>query len=103
MPAAYTGATYTALGGSVTNSTHWTLTTLCSGCSQWTATGTAAGKLNPAANASVAYALSATAPTQPSNNASNIAIHTAKGKFTLNLGEARTDQFNSYLQTLKGT
>lgn len=102
MPTAYTGATYTVLAGSSPNSTHWTLTALCTGCSQWTGSGATATKLNPATTATVAYALSSKAPAEPANNASSISIHTAKGKFTLDLGAARTADFNTYVQTLTG-
>ncbi|KAI1842542.1 hypothetical protein JX266_011296 [Neoarthrinium moseri] len=101
LPGAYAGATYTTLSGSSVNATHWTLTTLCTGCSQWTASGTAK-KLDPSAAATVAYGLATTPPTEPSNNASRIAVHTAKGKFTLDLAAAKTEKFDSYVQTLKG-
>ncbi|KAK7921549.1 hypothetical protein PG985_009571 [Apiospora marii] len=94
MPGAYTGATYTVLKGSASNGTHWTLTALCRGCSQWNASGTVKS-LDPAATAPVnlAYALSQTAPAQPANNASRIAIHSAKGTLALDMAAARTKRF----------
>ncbi|KAK8133450.1 hypothetical protein PG984_005462 [Apiospora sp. TS-2023a] len=101
MPSAYTGATYTVLKGSASNGTHWSLTTLCRGCSQWNASGSI-NSLDPAATAPVnlAYALSRSAPAQPANNASRIAIHNAKGTLALDMAAAKTSKFDEYVRSL---
>ncbi|KAK8038451.1 hypothetical protein PG993_006862 [Apiospora rasikravindrae] len=102
MPGPYAGATYTVLKGSETNSTHWTLTTLCRGCSQWTAQGGGTTSLDPAATTPVnlAYALSRMMPAEPANNTSSIAYHTARGMLTLDMAAAKTDKFEEYVQSL---
>ncbi|KAK7981188.1 hypothetical protein PG989_013645 [Apiospora arundinis] len=103
MPGPYQGATYEVLKGSGSNDTHWTLTTLCHGCSQWkTDNGTVVQGLDPAVTApiNVAFALSAKAPTQPANNASAIGFHSAKGPLKLDLAAAKTDLFDEYVQAL---
>ena len=103
MPGAYQGATYEVLKGSGSNATHWTLTTLCRGCSQWkTDNGTVVAGLDPAATSpvNVAYALSQKAPAQPANNASSIGFHSAKGPLKLDLAAARTDRFEEYVRSL---
>lgn len=101
MPGPYAGAAYTVLKGSASNGTHWRLTTLCRGCSQWNASGTV-NSLDPAATAPVdlAYALSRTAPAQPADNASRIGIHGAKGTLALDAAAARTDKFEEYVRAL---
>lgn len=103
MPGPYKGVTYQVLKGSGSNATHWTLTTLCRGCSQWpTENGTAVEGLDPVATSpvSVAYALSARAPTNPANNGSAIGFHSAKGPLKLDMSAAKTDRFDEYVQSL---
>ncbi|KAK8095090.1 hypothetical protein PG997_001775 [Apiospora hydei] len=105
MPGPYAGAMYTVLKGSEANSTHWTLTTLCRGCSQWTATaqrGTNSKSLDPAATAPVdlAYALSVTLPAEPANNASRISYHSSRGALALDMAVAKTSKFDKYVQLL---
>ncbi|KAK8077016.1 hypothetical protein PG996_003186 [Apiospora saccharicola] len=101
MPGAYTGAAYTVLKGSASNGTHWSLTTLCRGCSQWNASGTMKS-VDPVATAPVnlAYALSRSVPSQPANNASRIAIHNAKGTLALDMAAAKTSKFDEYVRSL---
>ena len=106
MPAAYPGASYTLLPGSSTNSTHWTLNVLCSGCSQWTDQTGKAASLNPASTAvPLAYGSSARAVTQPANNASAFAAHDTKGKWSHDLSSAKVANFSSlvaaYIQSGK--
>ncbi|KAI0401712.1 iron reductase domain protein [Xylaria palmicola] len=99
-PVPYTGATYKVLKGSTANATHWTLTALCSGCASWTADNAKAA-LNPNDKAAkLAYALAATAPPQPANNASSISKHTIHSTFTLDLAAAKTEKFGTYVEAL---
>lgn len=101
MPGAYAVATYAVLKGPASNGTHWTLTTLCRGCSQWDASGTVTS-LDPAATSPVnlAYVLFRSVPAQPANNASRIAIHSAKGTLVLDMAAAKTDKFEEYVRSL---
>ncbi|KAK8130684.1 hypothetical protein PG999_003064 [Apiospora kogelbergensis] len=103
MPGPYAGATYQVLKGSGANATHWALTALCRGCSQWTTdNGTVVAGLDPAAAGpvSVAYALSTKAPAQPANNASAVGFHSAKGPLKLDLAAAKTERFDEYVRAL---
>ncbi|KAL1890227.1 hypothetical protein Sste5346_008381 [Sporothrix stenoceras] len=94
MPTAYDGASYTVLPSSKTNATHWQLDVICTGCSSWAGAKT----LDPAGTASLAWATSATAPADPSNNASRFGIHSAKGKWTQDFGAAKLTGFASLVQ-----
>jgi hypothetical protein len=86
------------LPGSTTNSTHWTLSVLAKGVSSFGST-----KLNPAGSVSLAYAQSATAPTEPANNASRFSIHTAHAKWTLDLKAAQIANFADLVAKATGT
>ncbi|KAI0414342.1 iron reductase domain protein [Xylaria grammica] len=102
-PVPYPSATYTVLKGSTSNSTHWTLTALCSQCAAWTADN-AKSALNPNDKAAkFAYALSPTPPSQPANNASSITKHTIHATFTLDLAAAKTEKFEEYITSLGST
>ncbi|KIH95167.1 hypothetical protein SPBR_03535 [Sporothrix brasiliensis 5110] len=100
LPTAYDGASYKVLPSSKTNDTHWQLDAICTGCSTWVgAAGSEAKTLDPASAAiSLAYATSATAPADPSNNASRFGIHSAKGKWTQDFGSAKLTGFASLVQ-----
>ena len=96
MPAAYPGASYKLLPGSTTNSTHWTLNVLCSGCSQWADATGKATSLNPeGTTVPLAYGSSAKAVSQPASNTSAFSIHDAKGKWTHDLSSAKVANFSS--------
>lgn len=83
------------LPSSVSNSTHWRLDVLCSGCSTWTA-----GSVNPtAATATFAYGMSGSAPAEPANNASRFAAHSAKGRFTIDLASGRQAGFDGLVKS----
>ncbi|KAK3305135.1 uncharacterized protein B0T15DRAFT_567183 [Chaetomium strumarium] len=92
-PTPYTGATYTTLSGSTTNSTHWTLSVLAQGVSVW-----GSAKLNPAGNVTLAYAQSAAPPTQPANNASRFSIHNSHQRFSVDLKAAQIANFAELVQ-----
>ncbi|KAI1812084.1 iron reductase domain protein [Poronia punctata] len=97
-PILYPNATYTILKkGSSVNSTHWTLTALCSGFSTWTD----GGELDPNdKGARFAYALSPKTPRQPGNRDSSIEKHTVHGYVDVDLAGARTEKFEEYVEAL---
>ncbi|KAI0441143.1 iron reductase domain protein [Xylaria telfairii] len=99
-PVPYPNATYSVLQGSTANTTHWTLTALCSQCASWTADN-AKTALNPNDKAAkFAYALAPTPPSQPANNASSIVKHTIHASFTVDLAAAKTEKFEEYVKAL---
>ncbi|OTB01763.1 putative iron reductase domain protein [Hypoxylon sp. CI-4A] len=101
QPDAYDPAKQSILKGSTVNDTHWTLTTLCQGCSTWIHNGGAKETLDPGASAaSFAFAASAVPPIDPTDPSSPIGIHSEHGLFTLNLTAAKSDKFNDWVQQL---
>jgi hypothetical protein len=61
---------------------------LAKGVSAWGST-----KLNPAGTVSLAYAQSASPPTEPANNASRFGIHNSRGKWSHDLKSAQIANF----------
>ncbi|OAA57421.1 Cellobiose dehydrogenase, cytochrome [Niveomyces insectorum RCEF 264] len=99
LPTPYAGASYVVLPSTNTNDTHWQLDVICTGCSSWTGAGTTAVNLDPGSAAvPFAFASSATAPADPSNNASRFGIHNAKGKWNHDLSSAKLADFASIVQ-----
>lgn len=103
MPGPYAGASYEVLPPSGANATHWALSVLCHGCSQWTDAVGATKALDPTSSqAPLAYAFSRDAPRDPANNASAISYHAAHGQLALDLAGARSDGFDAYIASLRG-
>ncbi|KAI1097257.1 iron reductase domain protein [Jackrogersella minutella] len=102
QPDVYESANHTVLKGSTVNDTHWTLTTLCQGCSTWVHNGGSKETLDPGATAaSFAFAASATPPIDIADPASPIGIHSEHGIFTVDLAAAKSDQFESWVAKLR--
>jgi hypothetical protein len=97
-PTPFTGASYTVLPGSTTNTTHWTLTVLAKGVSSWGSTN-----LDPAGTVSLAYAQSARPPTEPANNATRFSIHNSRGKWTHDLKSAQIADFAELVEKASAT
>jgi len=97
MPTVYDTAKYQLLSG-VANATHWSLTTLCTGCSSWDQAGKAVN-LNPSnAAASFAWASATAPPGTPADPASRFGIHNQKGKFTSDLAGAKNANFDALVK-----
>ncbi|KAI0152171.1 iron reductase domain protein [Hypoxylon sp. NC0597] len=102
QPDVYEAANHTVLKGSTVNATHWTLTTLCQGCSTWVHNGGAKEVLDPGATAaSFAFAASAVPPIDPTDPTSPIGIHSEHGLFTVDLAAAKSENFDAWVQQLK--
>ncbi|KAI1142106.1 iron reductase domain protein [Hypoxylon sp. FL0543] len=102
LPDFYEAANHTVLKGSTVNATHWTLTTLCQGCSAWVHNGGSKETLDPGATAaSFAFAASPTPPVDPTDPASPFGIHTEHGLFTVDLAAAKSENFDTWVQQLK--
>ncbi|KAI1385199.1 CBD9-like protein [Hypoxylon trugodes] len=75
-PTAYTGATVQLLSkGTKSNGTHWQITTKCTGCTQFTTSGTTTKTLNPTGSNRLAFAYAKSKPSQPSSPSSPINVH----------------------------
>ncbi|KAI0888695.1 iron reductase domain protein [Annulohypoxylon maeteangense] len=102
QPDYYEAANHTVLKGSTVNETHWTLTTLCQGCSTWIHNGGSKEILDPGATAaSFAYAASAIPPIDITDPGSPIGIHSEHGIFTIDLSAAKSTQFDSWVARLR--
>ncbi|XDG09088.1 hypothetical protein ABKA04_008703 [Annulohypoxylon sp. FPYF3050] len=102
QPDYYEAANHTVLKGSTVNDTHWTLTTLCQGCSTWIHNGGSKETLDPGATAaSFAFAASATPPIDVTDPGSPIGIHSEHGIFTIDLSAAKSTQFDSWVARLR--
>ncbi|KAI1171645.1 iron reductase domain protein [Nemania sp. FL0916] len=102
VPEAYEGATWTVLKGSETNETHWTLTALCQGCSSWVHDGGSVTVLDPnSPSINLAWAASPYPVGDPADNYTYLSIHSEHGTFNLDLAAARSDNFESYVASLR--
>ncbi|KAI0161325.1 iron reductase domain protein [Xylariaceae sp. FL1272] len=101
IPEAYEGAEYTLLEGSVTNDTHWTMTALCKGCSTWIHDGGSVTSMDPnSPSINLAWAASPYPVGDPADNYTMMSIHSEHGTFSLDLAAAKTDDFDSFVQSL---
>ncbi|RYP66945.1 hypothetical protein DL771_007519 [Monosporascus sp. 5C6A] len=101
QPDIYDEAVYTTLKGTSANATHWTLTTLCKGCSQWVNNGGARTTLDPGATAArFAFAASPTPPLDPADPWSPFEIHSEHALFTLDMRAAQSPDFEKWIESL---
>ncbi|KAK3299756.1 uncharacterized protein B0H64DRAFT_351081 [Chaetomium fimeti] len=93
LPQLYPEATYRTVGAS-RNSTHWTVETVCSGCSKWSG-----GRLSTTGVNSFAWAVSETTVAQPANTASSFQVHDNIGMFSESLepGTVPAAQFEEHV------
>ena len=86
LPPAYSGASHTpiAISPSKVNSTHWTATARCLGCTQWSG-----GNIDTKTTTRFAYACSKTAVASPTSNTTTFSIHSDVGGFDHDLTIAR--------------
>lgn len=97
QPQPYTGAVYTPLKGTGSNSTSWTLTARCQGCSTWTIADGSTVNLDPNGAASFAWAQSFQPVTDPKSNTSTFTVHDSHGTWTHDLSLARSSQFDTWV------
>ncbi|KAE8440501.1 hypothetical protein EG329_007418 [Mollisiaceae sp. DMI_Dod_QoI] len=97
LPVGYTGAEYTYLRGTGTNSTHWTVTVLCRGCTTWKDSdgSNAAVLLNGTTKFAYAYALAP--PLKPADNSSAFNVHDNIGKWIHDVKGSQSSKFDSWV------
>ena len=88
QPTPSTDATLTLLPDAAANETHWTLSAVCTGCSQW---GT--GSIDPSGSAPLAWAYAAAPPFTPADAASAFGIHDNKGSVPFDFSTAGVEGF----------
>ncbi|CAN9316726.1 unnamed protein product [Alternaria alternata] len=95
LPQPYTDAEYSYIKGTGYNTTHWTLTVRCKGCSQWHDVD--GNLVSIDANASAqkfAYGLSSKLPAQPANNRSTFNVHSSFGNYRIDLTQGQNADFD---------
>ncbi|KAH9896345.1 hypothetical protein F4778DRAFT_772208 [Xylariomycetidae sp. FL2044] len=100
LPDVYDGATYQVLKGSTSNSTHWTLNVLCTGCSQWVEDGETDQVDPDSTSATLGFAAAETPPTNPSDTGSTFTVHTHYGGFSFDMSLAQSEDFDAYVASL---
>lgn len=100
-PAPYNGTSTKVFASSSTrNETHWKVSVLCSGCSQW-----AGGEINSHGNVTFGWGVSSHAVDTPASASSAIRFHdVGKGHFELDMNKARLskDDFGALVKSLGG-
>ncbi|PVH76304.1 iron reductase domain protein [Cadophora sp. DSE1049] len=97
LPQSYDGAEYTLLKGTTANSTHWTMTAKCSGCTSYQANDGSQAVLDGMGTAQFAWAQGTTPVQEPANNNSAFNMHTSYGKWTHDLNAARSPNFDAWV------
>jgi glucose/arabinose dehydrogenase len=97
MPGAYDGAQYSLMKGSGTNSTHWTMTALCRGCTQYQGNDGSTVTIDGTTTAQFAFAQGSGSVRTPASNTSDFDAHQAYGKWSHDLNAARSSQFDSWV------
>jgi glucose/arabinose dehydrogenase len=97
LPGAYRGAEYTYLAGTGTNTTHWTLTTLCRGCTTWADSDGNTVTLNTTGTAGLAWAKATSKPTNPASNISTFNFHNGFGSWKHDLAGAQSPLFDYWV------
>ncbi|KAL5398674.1 hypothetical protein PMIN06_007831 [Paraphaeosphaeria minitans] len=94
VPTAYTGAshTYLPISPSTINSTHWTVTSRCQGCTRWGTTN-----IEAATSVTFAYACSTVAPSNPASNTSSFSVHESPGRWAHDLTIAKNGSFATWV------
>jgi len=93
QPAAWSGANYRLMPDNGVNSTHWTLSAICTGCSYWSH-----GSIDPTNTQNyLAVALNNQngAVSRPSDPNSTFSIHTSLGRFLFDFTQAKQANFNT--------
>jgi glucose/arabinose dehydrogenase len=97
LPPSYDGAEYTLLKGTMTNSTHWTMTARCRGCTSYQANDESLAVLNGTGTVQFGWAQGGSAVQEPANNNSAFNVHKAAGHWTHDLNAARSSNFNAWV------
>jgi hypothetical protein len=105
LPRAYAGSTYEIFKtGTRNNGTHWQVTAKCSGCTSYAyGSSSLINRLNPNGSNRLAFAYSATKPSNPSSNASDFGEHSVIGFWNHDFGSAANPTFTALVAKNLGT
>ncbi|KAF2118602.1 hypothetical protein BDV96DRAFT_643841 [Lophiotrema nucula] len=99
MPQPYADAEHFVLKGTQTNSTHYTIVTLCKGCTGWQSNEDVRYSLNATGTTEFAWAYGAGAVEDPASNTSAFNVHAAYGKWTHDLNSSRNANFDAWVKS----
>jgi glucose/arabinose dehydrogenase len=95
LPQPYADAEYSYIKGTGYNTSHWTLTVRCKGCSQWHDVDGHLVSIDANAPAQkFAYGLSSKLPAQPANNRSTFNVHSSFGNYKIDLTQGQNTDFD---------
>ncbi|KUJ10224.1 uncharacterized protein LY89DRAFT_710610 [Mollisia scopiformis] len=97
LPLAYDKAQYTYLRGTGTNSTHWTVTVRCQGCTSWQGSDGSNMTVPLNGTTTFAYAYAISPPLNPADNSSGFNVHDNIGKWVHDVKGARSSKFSSWI------
>ena len=81
QPTTYDAAEYFYLRGTSTNATHWTLTTLCRGCTAWSSNDESIASIHYTGTSNVACAQAKAPVVDPTDNATAFNYHDSFSKW----------------------
>jgi hypothetical protein len=99
LPQGYDQAEHFYLKGTETNSTHWTVNALCSGCTGWQSNEDVRYALNGTGTTEFAWAYGTSAVEDPARNDSAFNVHAAYGKWTHDLNLGHNDNFEALVKS----
>lgn len=97
-PAVYNGTTYQVLKGTSVSGDNFKFTALCTGCTTWTDYDGNQQTLDLTQPARLAFALSHTPVSTPSDSNSSFDIHDYVGHWYADLAAAKSSEFDSWVQ-----
>lgn len=96
QPTVWSGATLEVLKtGTHSNGTHWQFTAKCTGCTSYQSSSGSTRYLNPKGGNRLAFAYSATKPSNPSSSSSTFSAHDVIGYWTHDFSLGQNPQFAS--------
>ncbi|EFQ36377.1 carbohydrate-binding cytochrome b562, partial [Colletotrichum graminicola M1.001] len=97
-PPPYADAVYTVLPGTVVNTTHYSVTALCKGCTYWAPNGNSPKSLDPNGENHLAFAYSGVPVHEPANNQTTFSRHQHVGRWMHNFKPAQSAGFKSWAE-----
>ncbi|KAH9222029.1 hypothetical protein DL95DRAFT_432325 [Leptodontidium sp. 2 PMI_412] len=97
QPGTYDLAEYTYLRGTEANSTHWTLTVRCRGCTNWPSNDESIASINYTGTSNVACAQAKQPVVDPTDNATAFNYHDSFSKWEHDIKAARSPLFDTWV------
>lgn len=98
QPTTYDAAEYFYLRGTSTNATHWTLTTLCRGCTAWSSNDESIASIHYTGTSNVACAQAKAPVVDPTDNATAFNYHDSFSKWEHDIKAARSPLFDTWVK-----